>query len=402
MRLRPVTFRRPLRLASGLVSEVDEARVTVTVENRVGERATGEGSVLLSHPWAFGGGRPDPEGDARLMAEAVARLAAEAVSGDWADPFEHGDRLQSDIDLPRLAGLVCLAPIDGALHDAWARAAGRDAYDLYGPEYVSRDLGDVFGPSLRGRYVGDYLRPSDPAVVPVSHVVGLDDPPDEVADAVRRDQVRWLKLKVSCTDPAATALRVAQVWDAAGSALQAPVRLSVDGNEDFEDVETAAELWNRLRTDHPTVAESVAYLEQPFPRDRPLSEEKLHDLAQQVPVLLDEGLDEVTLLPQLVAQGWSGPSVKTGRTHSQALRAAAYAAHHGLPLAIHDLTNVGRGVVHAARLAGRLPLTFPALEYNSRDLAPDANAAEAGRQPDLFAVRGGQVSLADVGRLGLY
>src|SRR5690242_11651471 len=115
-----VPFAIPLHLSSGPISELTEARVRVTVERRDGRTATGLGSVLLSYPWAGG--------TDTAMRSAVGHLAHLAPTLGYGDPLELGTRLTLSRpalpELPRLAAEVALGPVDQAIHDAWARAAG--------------------------------------------------------------------------------------------------------------------------------------------------------------------------------------------------------------------------------------------------------------------------------------
>jgi L-alanine-DL-glutamate epimerase-like enolase superfamily enzyme len=407
---RPIQFRRPLHLSSGPIHGATEARAVAKVFNRAGSRGTGCGSVLLSHPWAYDPPRADPEADDRAMREMVLELATIASSDrGYTDPFEHADRLTATVvDMPRLPALVCLAPIDAAVHDAWARAAGTDAYRLYGCDFVARDLGSVFGRSMRGRHVGDYLRSRPLRRMPVSHVVGIADSLVDLRNRVAREGVWWLKVKVSGADPTAAARRVTEVVVTARAALRGAgvtagdVRVSLDPNESFSHASPVVELLDRLAADDPSVRSAVTYLEQPFPRHVQMPRPDMRIVSRRVPLLLDEGLDEIARLPELVAQGWSGLTVKTARTQTQALRAAAFAVHHQLPLALQDLTNIGEGVLQSARLVSVLPMSFPALEFNSRDVAPQANDQMARLRPELFAVHNGCVSLGERGTNGLY
>jgi len=150
---RHVPFAKPLVLSSGPIDGLTEATVRADVETATGVRASGHGSVLLSHPWAYGadGRGAADERDAQMRA-MVARLAA-GIRGAGGDPLTIGAHLldaQGDLPLPQLAAAVCAGPVDAAVHDAWARAAGRPAWQLYTRDHVD-DLATFLGPDFTGR-----------------------------------------------------------------------------------------------------------------------------------------------------------------------------------------------------------------------------------------------------------
>src|SRR4051794_37748087 len=119
-------FRVPLRISSGVISEITEARAEVRV--RVGGReATGRGAIYLSDLRAW----PDPalshnQRDAVLrgFCEALAERLP-ALCGESAHPLELGLRLHHAAELlpvtenpTSLARAMAASPFDAAIHDA--------------------------------------------------------------------------------------------------------------------------------------------------------------------------------------------------------------------------------------------------------------------------------------------
>src|SRR5205823_14135424 len=121
--------------------------------------------------------------------------------------------------------------------------------------------------------------------VAARHTVGLVDPitpadvgrrvgdglPETLEEVVARYGHRWFKLKVA-GDPRSDVERlraIAAVLDQIGE----PYHATLDGNEQYDDVEGALELWRRIE-DEPRLgrlAASVVFVEQPVKRDRALS-----------------------------------------------------------------------------------------------------------------------------------
>src|SRR5699024_6741199 len=97
-------------------------------------------------------------------------LAAAVVRSGPADPIELWRGLYGELDdrlarlaarygvaqVPRLAGLLPLGAVDSAVHDAWAKAAGRPASTMYDATHLGRDLGWL-DPTLSGHYPGEFL-----------------------------------------------------------------------------------------------------------------------------------------------------------------------------------------------------------------------------------------------------
>ncbi len=418
-----IELAEPLRLPRGDIRTITRAEVRLTVVDRSGTTASGLGTATLSPIWAWDVGLPDvATGDAAMRA-AVQRLTALAVARDMGDPFEHADRISSDVPdavaraaktegadpPPRLVGDVCLAAVDAACHDAWARAAGVDAYTLYGPHTLNQDLAAEFGPSLAGCWPGQGLLARPRSELAVSWLIGVGDDPVEAGRILADSQARWAKVKVAGSDPAADAEALVAVHRAfaehaaRGGRDPATMRISIDPNEAFAEAAPVIEMLDRVAARSPATRVAIAYVEQPFPRAADVPAAELSRVASRIPLVLDEGVGSSAEVAAAADAGWAGVAVKTSRGHSQALRLAAWCAATGRVLTVQDLTNTGPSLRHSARLAQRLPLTFDAFECNSLQLAPAANE-EVGRElPGLVRInRRGVLELPTTAGLGLY
>lgn len=411
---REVPFASPLVLSSGPITGLTEAVVEVVVRNRAGRTARGRGSVLLSHPWAYGGQPPRGEDRDVVLRGVVEQLTAGLPGlGDQADPLRLGSLLAAASreivvwqGIPELAGLVCAAPVDAALHDGWAKALGAPAYRCYTGEHLGADLADYLGPDFRTRFPGDYLRATPLERLPVQHVVGVADPlsRDEadgttvpLTEWVAGDGVHCFKVKLAGRDPAADAARISDVYLATSAVAPAPVRISLDPNEAYREPGQLAAVLRALGRLAPAARDAVRYAEQPFPRDGAQDPAAMAELTAQLPVLLDEAFIDVAALDRLAAAGWSGVTVKTGRGHTQSLLGYCWARHHGRFVAVADLTNVGDALTHSAAMASWLRCDTTAFECNSRQYAPAGNTGAAGE----LVVRHGELDLAALSREGI-
>ncbi len=393
----------PMVLSSGTITHLPEltVRLRVTDGSVVSE---GIGAVNLSAIWAW----PDPDvrfehKDAvmRSYGERVAASAAERT-GAPAHPLELGLRLHdtvladSDDHGPALARSVCASAVDAALHDAAGRLAGVSAFSLYDEDVAVPGVDDQFTDGVIAA-VRDVLRP------PAESLAGwwAYAPGDDLSlleQAVRRHGMGRFKIKLSGADPAADAVRVHQAWTRAGELVRSPV-LSIDTNEGSPSVAAVADFLAALASLDPAAVTAISHLEQPTPRDS-LAVHDWHDVADRVPVLLDEGLTSLADLPVAAEKGWSGLALKTCKGHSFVLAAAAWAKQHQMSLSVQDLTNIGRSAIHSWLFAAHLD-GVDSVELNSPQYLPRANEPWLPRLASLFAIRDGHHRLAHRDLMGL-
>ncbi|MGC0251283.1 enolase C-terminal domain-like protein [Pseudactinotalea sp. Z1748] len=422
--VRPVDFRvefvdvaldPPFVISGRPMTHFTAAAVHLDVQTRDGRAATGLGASMLSVPWAWpsrGAEVPGPDIEARddVLRGLVHTFADQVLAGVGGDPFDIWRPIYHRLDetltlaarsagsppIPRLAGLLALAAVDNAVHDAWSRAAGRSVYEMYSDEYLNEDLGWA---GLPGTYPGDHLGQPRNAI-PVQHVLGVGDPLTDAAAGAEpgarslnswmaAEGIKDLKLKLQGS-PSADAERIAAVYRV-GSAARDDVTLSIDPNEAYGTVAELDQMLDELETLAPRAAAAVTYLEQPFPRDVAPDAEQMKALARRTPLLMDEGYSRLSQLDDLVDRGWSGVVIKASKGQSHAMATYAIARSRGLQVVIQDLTTTGAALEHSIGLASALQVTWPHLEYNSRQYAPGANEELAARSPGLVTVRDGQV-----------
>lgn len=427
----------PLHLSRGAIREITYAKVTVGVQTRAGKVSQGTGAILLSDLWAF----PDPsyshkEKDVAMRA-LCATIARQLQSdGDYGDPLEKGHQLEQVLprlvvgverqmpflapgSFPDLAALNCLAPFDAAIHDAWGRALGGSVYQFYDAEWLNADLGHYLGEGWRGRYPVTFLGKRRQRLV-IQHVVGVSDAltpepernehcaaahlPQDLTGWIRSYGLTSFKLKIRGQDPVADAQRVAAVFATACAAGLSPdyIHLSLDPNEGCEGPAFLLTLLDLLESESPAALAALDYIEQPTGRDLASYTFTLHEVAQRVPVIIDESLNCLENLALLEPLGWSGLALKTckGQTHS--LLAYCWAKQRGLFVTLQDLTNPGLALVHSANLCAQLHLAVDGFESNSRQFMPQARVEEQADYPDYFQVRHGCLHLPDQPPKGLY
>jgi len=390
----------PLHLSSGVIVEVTEAQAVVDVEAGARRRrGRGRGVVSLSDLWAWPRGALDRAQRVAALRAFCQTLAAELprlAGRELVHPAELGLRLHAwardvaDVpgDPPPLARALCASPLDAALHDAVGNALETSAFALFDdlPPLPAADR--YFAPGGAARAIRGVLGPPRRELPAWLVVHAADDVEATVADAVRRAGYRSFKLKIAGADPRRDAAETARVHRAASAAAGGSVTLSIDSNEGHAGPAAVREYLHALERIDPAAYRSVAYLEQPTSREIQREAFDWRPVTAHKPVLLDEGLTDLEILPIARRQGWSGLALKTCKGHSLLLASAAWAQHNGLALTLQDLTNPGIGLIHAALVGARLP-TLNGVELNSPQFTPAANREFLPRLSPLFEPRDG-------------
>lgn len=386
-------FRKPLLLSSGPISTITEARATVTVT--VGDRQqTGMGSIYLSDLWAW----PDPnfsheQRDAvlRTLCQEVANNI-ERLCGAAAHPLELGMRLHQWVDLdtakvPALARGLCVAPFDAAIHDAAGYALGKSAFAFY-DQPVPIPSADHYFSGGACAAIREMLRTPPASLEGCWLVNATDDLDGELAEVVKKHGFTNVKVKLLGKNVREDASRTSAVYQALRRHGVAKPRLSGDSNEAHESADAVLEYLENLAAIDSDAFAALTYLEQPTSREIKKHPFDWRKVARRKPVMLDEGLTSLDLLPLAIEQGWSGLALKTCKGHSFVLVAAAWAHQHGLQLTMQDLTNPGYAAIHSYLMAAHLPV-INGIELNSPQFTPQANEAWIPRLAGLFDVEGG-------------
>ncbi|MGB9758482.1 MAG: enolase C-terminal domain-like protein [Thermoproteota archaeon] len=434
-------LRTPLKFGSVVVDKSTSLIVKVTVENRLGEEAEGLGSMPLAHEWAF----PSPEVRSekkleamKLVAESYGKLlTSESNNGKYLHPIDWFVKLEEEIpkitkkasqdlkleeQLPILASLVAISPIDASLHDGFGKVNKICSYDGYSAKYVSNDLSFYLGSRFKGKYISDYIKPKYSSELPVFHLVGGLDKlwKDEVSSEeakntlplsleewIEREGLFCFKIKLRGNDIEWDVNRTKEVTEVIVESLKKQGKkefyLSVDSNEMHPSPEAVLEYLRRIKKEVPLAFERMLYIEQPVSRNLNKYMFNMKEVANVKPVLADEGVTDIKSFDLAINLGWSGIALKTCKTHSAALLLVAKAEEFKIPYSVQDLTCPGLALVHSAGFAAR---TNPIMgfEYNARQYLPFAFAEIQKKYPEVFKVKEGKVKteiLNDTVGLGL-
>lgn len=416
-------YRTPIKFGGVALERVTILDVDCVVRSASGRLAHGFGSMPLGNVWSFPSKKLTYDETLRAMkatAEGIARVTADyseaghpidlnhALEPAYLQVAEHVTRrLALAEPIPKLCTLVVASAFDAAIHDAYGKAHGVSCYETYGPEFMPHDLGHYLGPEFRGEWLSSYVTRQPKPRMPLYHLVGALDPiedadvtqrvgdglPETVAEWIRFNGLTHLKIKLNGDDLAWDVERVVRV-DRTTEAAQKPLGVdrwyySLDFNEKCANVGYLLEFLRQVREQTSAGFERIQYIEQPTARDLKANRTNvMHEAAKLRPVVIDESLIDQESLYLARELGYTGAALKACKGQSQSLLLAAAAQKMKLFLCVQDLTCPGASLVHSAGLAAHVP-GVAAIEANSRQYVPAANAVWEERLPGLFVIRDG-------------
>lgn len=428
-------YRAPMKFGGRVVTDVVLLHVTAEVETRGGRRGKGFGSMPLGNVWAWPSQEVTGESTLEAMIEFGRRAVGEAnqypgvghpleitreLSGSHraaADEITAGASLSEP--MPRLAQLVAASPVEAAIHDAFGKALGQNAYNLLGEEFVSGDLSTYLSDEFSGEYLDRYTLRQPKASMPLYHLVGALDPltdadldtrlddglPETLPEWIAADGLTHLKIKLNGDDLPWDVDRVVSIDRVASEAQQqrgcTSWCYSADFNEKCANVDYVLDFLAQVGQRSPEALRRLQYIEQPTHRDlRANPENRMHQAAKIKPVVIDESLLDLDSLLLSRELGYSGVALKACKGHSEALLMGAAAQKYGMFLCVQDLTCPGASFLHSASLSARIP-TIAAIEGNGRQYCPAANRGWDQRFPAMFEITDGTLGTAVLDGPGL-
>ena len=149
-------YRAPYKFGGRVVDRVTLLNVRCRVTTQNGQTAWGFGSMTMGNMWAFPSATMSYDTTLDAMKDLAGRIAA--VANDCKEvghPLDLAHVLEPeylkaaaavsaartlDEPIPKLCALVVASPFDAALHDAFGKVHGRNAYATYGPDLLPNDL----------------------------------------------------------------------------------------------------------------------------------------------------------------------------------------------------------------------------------------------------------------------
>jgi len=337
---RPVRLRLPFRFGVVTLTEAPQVFTRVRIKLADGREGEGVAAELMVPKWFDKSPALSNEDNfAQLRrALAIARAHMLAAGSDTAfglsAAVDHAHRAACTGE--NLNGLIAsfgLAQIERAVIDALGRILGKDVFSLVRANWLgihgtpAPDLGDFpLDPFLAG------LQPA-PSIA-ARHTVGLVDAltaadieparrlndglPETLEEVIAAYGHRYFKLKISGQIDADID-RLAGIADVLDRNVGGYFA-TLDGNEQFDDVDGILALWRRIGEDRrlARLKASIILIEQPITRAQALSR-PVHALSQQVAVEIDESDADLGAFPRARALGYRGISAKSCKGFYRAL-----------------------------------------------------------------------------------
>lgn len=426
----PCELRVPLKFGHAVSTHATAARVELTVTDREGNTATGWGESPLSENWAW----PSTL-DLALRTKAHYDLCHKLTKA-WAtfDTSGHPIEIGSDFvakhlhdllaeinadpaltePMPHLAALICCAPFDMALHDAYGNLVGKPIYETYNSEYMNRDLASYLTPAedadvlFEGLYPADFLCADPPKQLPAWHLVGGLDPLDDsqltgsepddgypvtLEQWIERDGLNCLKIKLRGNDAAWDYDRILQVGRIA--IAHNTDWLTCDFNCTVAKADYVNDILDKLCDEEPRIYGMILYVEQPFPYDLKANRIDVHSVSARKPLFMDESAHNWSYVRLGRSLGWTGVALKTCKTQTGALLSLCWAKAHGMTLMVQDLTNPMLAQVPHVLLAAHAG-TIMGVETNAMQFYPAASEIESNTHPGLYKRTGGVLDLSTI------
>ncbi|MEP9352275.1 mandelate racemase [Xanthobacter sp. KR7-65] len=416
---RAAHLRMPFRFGVATLREARQAVLTVRIEAADGRSAHGIAAECLLPKWFDKNPELSNDDNVEQLRTSLAvalelygALGADTPFGLSAAVYGAQQARCAALGLNPLVASYGPALVDRAILDALGRMLGLSFAAMIRGNLAGITVTSGLTPDLDGfdlpRFLA-HLQPTD--TIGVRHTVGLVDPltaadpregppdglPQTLEEVVKTYGCRYYKLKAG-GDMAADLdrlTRIAGVLDATAGEYRA----TLDGNEQYSDVDGIVELWRRM-AETPALARlcaSILYIEQPISRTVAL-ERQVGLLAAEKPVMIDESDATLDAFPRAISLGYNGVSSKTCKGFYKSILNAARIARRNAELgesrfflSAEDLcTWAGISTQQDLALVALLGLTH--VERNGHhyldgmSFAPDAEQdAFVKAHPDLYA-----------------
>jgi hypothetical protein len=334
---RPVRLRMPFRFGVVTLTEAPQCFVRVHIESPDGQSHWGAAAELLAPKWfdknlALSN---DENFDQlrlslRLAADAyLARGPARTAFGHFAAHYDEQIAAGAAHGLNPLVANFGPAQLDRAILDAFCRSQARSSQACSVYEAVKANLVGIEA-GLLPKHLADlagfdmprFLAQLAPAeTIAARHTVGLVDTigghprqvgdglPESLEEVVAAYGHSYFKLKIGGNAEAdlKRLIEIASVLDT----LAAPYHVSLDGNEQYNDITALLDLWQQMQAAPALkrLVASILFIEQPVTRAHALDTD-VSRLSQVKPVIIDESDDGFNAFPRARALGYAGVSSK--------------------------------------------------------------------------------------------
>lgn len=422
---RPVKLRLPFRFGVVTLREAPQLFVRARVRMADGREGEGIAAELLVPKWFDKSPNLSNEDNFDQLRRSLASAQRHAIAVGDSTAFgitaAANASHRAECAKGGLNGLVASfgqALIERAIIDALSRLEGVPAAQLVRTNRLGISV--ALTPDLAAFDLDRFLATRKVAdTIAARHTVGLVDAitradtagqrledglPESLEEVIAAYGQRYFKLKVGgkIEEDIERLAAIAAVLDRDAGAYKA----TLDGNEQYENVDAVLALWKRMGEDARLrkLKASLLLIEQPITRAEALSK-PVHPLAKDIAVEIDESDSDFDVFPRAKALGYTGISSKSCKGFYRALLNSARVAHYGADgghyvMSAEDLTTQGGVAVQQdLTLASLVGATH--VERNGHHYVDGMAGAPQSEQDAFLAVHGDLYARAANGRVRL-
>ena len=346
----PLQLRMPFRFGITTVNALKHVILRVELEID-GQRQLGFAADHLVPKWFTKNPQTsisDDEAELMTVIEAACGLApqlkpAQSVFDLWKDLYESQQSWsRGRKNCPPLLWNFGVTFIERAAIDAFCRATRQTFAHALRSDALRLCLGEIH-PELASTSVRDFLPERPSRSITIRHTVGLSDPltgspgddglPLSLTDCVATYGLTHFKIKLGGN----VEQDVQRVHDVAAAVPNTQV-FTLDGNENYRDVESLKRFWSLVDRDR------VLFVEQPLHRDIALSDETARELqnwTDRPPMIIDESDDSWDSSARALGAGYAGVSYKSCKGVFKGIANYCLMKRRNALISAEDLSTIG-------------------------------------------------------------
>jgi hypothetical protein len=344
--MRNVRTRMPFKYGVAVLTSVPILHVIMEAELADGTLATGVAADILPPKWFDKDPAKEYEDnvdDLLFVAQAAAQAYKQAsahpktVFEIWWEGYAATLAAGDGRQLNHLTASHGSTLMERALIDAVGTGRGLSYYALLKSNELALDFGRIHG-ELRGLAAADVIAEQPVTQFYIRHTVGLADPiwtadlaaderlddglPQSLQEYIDVQDIVYFKIKVN--GDIENDLERLRAIAALVDRHERQYYISLDGNEQYKDMDSFLELLARIEEDKrlQRFYASVLYIEQPLERSIALNSELaagIRSVSAQKPMLVDESDGDLDVFKKAVELGYLGVSSKNCKGMIKAL-----------------------------------------------------------------------------------
>lgn len=417
----------PLRMPYGIsgreIQQIGTLRAHAQLIEKGKRRGVvGTGEAPLVSSWAWPSKQISGEQASRIIVGLSREIAAKASSVDFNDhPVRFGwgllklaDEIAVDLagrmklaePIPPLAVQLAAAPVDAAVHDAFARTLGISAYAAIGEDHLPGTLADLLGEEYVDVRLTDAISLQPQTTLSLYHTVGLLDPltardqsrrvedgrPETLGEWLESESLSHLAIKLRGNDLDWDVGRLVEIERLCARFTHTKEwRYTLDFNEACTSEDYVIDFLERIDRLSRNIGERVDFIDQPTTRQLALRRDiTMHRVSRLMSVAIDESLTDLGSLRAAHQLGYDGVTLRPSRPLTLNMIFAAIAISRKMKVYVQSQIAGGAVYLQTAALAAHVK-DVRGVEAPGRQYLIEGQEPYASQFPPLFRVIGGTI-----------